>query len=66
MVKTAEDEDPLGVITVLNIQTHSELKPLAQIRRFLHKACPSKDTRALLDQVRLAFILSLRSTVQVI
>ena len=43
MVKTAEDEDPLGVITVLNLRTHAALKALQQVRNFLQKNCASRD-----------------------
>ena len=40
VIKTAEDEDPLGVISVLNIQSHQLLKPLQQLKSFLQSKCP--------------------------
>ncbi|KAK9806700.1 hypothetical protein WJX73_010128 [Symbiochloris irregularis] len=39
VIKTAEDEDPLGLISVLNLETHRQLQCLRQIRAFLQRGC---------------------------
>ena len=35
VVKTAEDDDPIAVFTVLNTQTHKEQEWMKQLRAFL-------------------------------
>ena len=52
-MKTAQEEEPLGVITVLNLGAHAGLKALKQVKRFLKKACPSTEKAAALDEVGL-------------
>ena len=51
VVKSAEDEDPVAVISVLNLQQHGSLPCLAEIRSFLLAHCQEASVKEELQQV---------------
>lgn len=46
VVKAGEEEDPIGVLTVLNTQRYRALESLKQIRNFLEKNCADESKKA--------------------
>lgn len=52
VVKTAEDVDPIGLLTVLALARHRELTCLRQLLAFLRQRCPDKAAEQRLLQAR--------------
>eukprot|EP00891_Asterochloris_glomerata_P007875 jgi/Astpho2/7875/e_gw1.00117.159.1_t len=50
VVKSAEDEDPVAVLSVLNLQQHGSLPCLAEIRSFLLAHCQEASVKEKLQQ----------------
>lgn len=51
VIKCGEEEDPIGVSTVFNLQQYSRLKSLSEVKDFLAAHCPVTDDKAHLDEV---------------
>lgn len=51
VVKTSEADDPIGIITVLNLQRYSTAGCLQEIEKFLLKHCKDADVEAKLEKV---------------
>ncbi len=51
-VKTSEDDDPIGIITALNLQRCHQLGFFKEVRLFLLKHCQDKELKAKLQEVR--------------
>ena len=51
VVKTAENDDPIGVLTALNIQRHAALGCMHEIRDFLRRRCKDSGLAAKLQEV---------------
>lgn len=51
-VKTSEEDDPIGVITALNIQRYHNLSCLREVCQFLLKQCQEEQLKAKLQEVR--------------
>lgn len=51
-VKTSEEDDPIGVITALNIQRYHKLSCLKEVCQFLLKQCQEEQLKAKLQEVR--------------
>lgn len=52
VVKAGDEEDPIGLLTVLNTRYYSELQSLLQIRDFLLQHCPNEEVKTALQAVR--------------
>lgn len=52
VLKTAEDEDPIGVATVLNLKRHSKLEALKQIKEFLMRSTKESAMKSNIEKVR--------------
>ncbi|BDA42499.1 Protein bcp1 [Coccomyxa sp. Obi] len=50
-VKTSEEDDPIGVITALNIQRYHKLSCLKEVCQFLLKQCQDEQLKAKLQEV---------------
>ncbi|EIE20943.1 hypothetical protein COCSUDRAFT_43807 [Coccomyxa subellipsoidea C-169] len=50
-VKTSEDDDPIGIITALNLQRYHQLGFPKEVRLFLLKHCQDKELKAKLQEV---------------
>lgn len=53
MVKTGEGEDPVGIISVLNIHRYKGLACLADIKEFMLQNCSKQDCKDKLAEVKL-------------
>ena len=51
-MKTSEEDDPIGVITALNIQRYHKLSCLKEVCQFLLKHCQEEQLKAKLQEVR--------------
>ena len=51
VVKTAQDDDPIALLTVLNTRTHKEQEWMGQLRAFLRSKCPTEADRKRLEEV---------------
>lgn len=51
VIKCGEDDDPIGVCTVLSLRQHSQLKSLAEFKSFLLAHCPDKGGKQALEKV---------------
>jgi hypothetical protein len=51
VLKTAEDEDPIGMVTALPLRRYGSLACLNQILDFLTSKCKAKSTREALSKV---------------
>lgn len=52
-MKTSADDDPIGVITALNLQRYHQLGCLKEVREFLVKQCRDEEVKPKLEKVRL-------------
>ena len=51
VVKTAENDDPIGVLTALSLARHRDRGCMREIRQFLLKRCKDADLAAKLQEV---------------
>jgi hypothetical protein len=51
VIKCGEDDDPIGVCTVLNLRQHSKLKALEELKAFLLAHCPDDASKEALTEV---------------
>lgn len=51
VIKCGEEEDPIGVSTVFNLQQYSRLKSLSEVKDFLAAHCPDTDDKAHFNEV---------------
>ena len=56
VIKTGEDGDPLGLVTVLNTQRYSGLQYMQQILEFLQHNAPTPTDASRLQQVSLLIV----------
>ena len=52
VVKTAADEDPIGLLTVLSLGSHGHLRFVQEVRAYLASRCPTATVKQKLAQVR--------------
>jgi protein BCP1 len=52
VVKTGEADDPIGVMTVLNLQRYKDKAFLEQLKEFLLEKCEAKELQEKLKQAR--------------
>lgn len=53
VVKSGDDEDPIGVFTALNTTRYAEMQSLADTKQYLLEHCSEEGTRAKISAVRL-------------
>lgn len=51
VVKTGEDGDPIGIISVLNLRKHKDMAFVKEIEAHLRSKCPEKESQQELDKV---------------
>ena len=51
VVKTAADEDPIGLLTVLSLGSHGHLRCVQEVRAYLASCCPTASEEQKLAQV---------------
>lgn len=52
VVKTGEADDPIGVMTMLNLQRYKDKAFLEQLKEFLLEKCEAKELQEKLKQAR--------------
>lgn len=51
VVKTAAEEDPIGLLTVLSLGSHGHLRCVQEVRAYLASCCPTASEKQKLAQV---------------